>query len=156
DHPKVISFALSLYLVSFSMPIAYLIARYAVLNSQGLEGAGLLQSAMALSLALTMVMRQGNMLFLTPAMNRVGKAEEKFREAVEFLRAFSMVIALFAAPLVLFPDWWLPLFYSRRFIAASPYVYVFVLAQALELLAGIVLALLVGLDRIGTQLWVTL
>src|SRR5439155_15375257 len=61
-----------------------------------------------------------------------------------------------AVPLVLFPDWWLPLLYSRRFLAASPYVYLFVLAQTLKLLAGIVLALLVGLDHIGTQVWVTL
>jgi O-antigen/teichoic acid export membrane protein len=154
-HRAVISFALSLYLVSFSMPAAYLIARYAVVNSQGLAGAGLLQSAMALGLALTMVMRQGNMLFLT-AMNRAGKPEDKFHEAAEYLRAFSLVIALVAVPLVLFPDWWLPLLYSKRFLAASPYVYMFVLAQTLQLLAGVVLAVLVGLDHFGTQLWVTL
>jgi O-antigen/teichoic acid export membrane protein len=138
------------------MPVVYLIARYAILNSQGLEGAGLLQSAMALSLALTMVMRQANMLYLTPAMNRVDKAEEKFRMAAEYLRAFSLVIAMVAVPLVLFPDWWLPLLYSSRFLAAVPYVYLFVLAQTLELLAGVVLALLVGLGHIATQLWVTL
>jgi enterobacterial common antigen flippase len=154
--PGVIHFAVSLYVVSFSMPAAYLIARYAILNSQGLEGAGLLQSAMALSIALTLVMRQSNMLFLTPAMNRVGKAEEKLSEAVEYLRAFSLVIALVAVPLVLFPDWWLPLLYSRRFLDAAPYVYLFVLAQTLKLLAGIVLAVLVGLDHIITQVWVTL
>ena len=154
--PEVINFAMSLYVVSFSLPAAYLIARYAVLNTQGLEGAGLLQSAMALSIALTMVMRQSNMLFLMPAMNRIGRAEEKFQEAIEYLRAFSLVLALVAVPLVLFPDWWLPLLYSRRFLAAAPYVYLFVLAQTLKLLSGIVLAVLVGLDHIGTQVWVTL
>src|SRR5262249_10978101 len=68
-YPAVIKFAASLYLLSFSMPVAYLIARYAVLSSQGLEGAGLLQSAMALGLALALVMRQANALFLMPAMN---------------------------------------------------------------------------------------
>jgi O-antigen/teichoic acid export membrane protein len=155
-RPEVIGFSVSLYLISFSMPIAYLIARYAVLNSQGLEGAGLLQSAMALSLALTTVMRQANLLYLTPAMNRVGEAEEKCRAAAEFLRAFSLVIGMVAVPLVLFPDWWLPLLYSRRFLDASPYVYLFVLAQTVELLAGVVLAVLVGLGHIGTQVWVTL
>jgi antigen flippase len=155
-HPAVIKFAASLYLLSFSMPVAYLIARYAVLNAQGLEGAGLLQSAMALGLALAMVMRQANALFLMPAMNRVGKAEEKFREAMEYMRAFSLVIALVALPLVLFPDWWLSLLYSKRFLVAAPYVYLFVLAQTLQLLAGIVVAVLIGLDHIGTQVWITL
>jgi O-antigen/teichoic acid export membrane protein len=156
QRPDVISFATSLYLISFAMPVVYLIARYAVLYSHGLEATGLLQSAMALSLALTMVMRQANMLYLTPAMNRVANAEDKFRAAAEYMRAFSLVIAMAAVPLVLFPDWWLPLLYSSRFLAAAPYVYLFVLAQTLELLAGVVLALLIGLGHIATQLWVTL
>jgi O-antigen/teichoic acid export membrane protein len=155
-RPDVISFATSLYLISFAMPVVYLIARYAVLNSKGLEATGLLQSAMALSLALTMVMRQANMFYLTPVMNRVGEAEEKFRAAAEYLRAFSLVIAMAAVPIVLFPDWWLPLLYSSRFLAAAPYVYLFVLAQTLELLAGVLLALLIGLGHIATQLWLTL
>jgi antigen flippase len=154
--PEVINFAISLYVVSFSMPVAYMIARYAVLNSRGLEEAGLLQSAMALSLALAAVMRQAGTTFLIPAMNRAGKAEEKFHEAVEYMRAFSLVIAVVAVPLVLFPDWWLPLLYSRRFLDASPYVYLFVLGKTLELLAGIILAVLVGLDHIGTQAWIAL
>jgi O-antigen/teichoic acid export membrane protein len=155
-RPDVISFATSLYLISFAMPIVYLIARYAVLNSHGLGATGLLQSAMALSLALTMVMRQANMLYLTPAMNRVGEAEEKFRAAAEYLRAFSLVIAMAAVPLVLFPDWWLPLLYSSHFLSAAPYLYLFVLAQTIELLAGVILALLIGLGHIVTQLWITL
>jgi antigen flippase len=154
--PEVINFALSLYVVSFSLPVAYMIARYAVLNSQGLAGAGLLQSAMALSIALAMVMRQAGTTLLMPAMNRAGKAEEKFHEAMEYMRAFSMVIAVIAVPLVLFPDWWLSLLYSRRFLDASPFVFFFVLGKTLELLAGIVLAVLVGLDHIGSQVWVTL
>ena len=155
-YPEVISFAVSLYLISFAMPVAYLVARYAVLNSQGLEGAGLLQSAIGLSLALTTVMRQSNALYLTPAMNRVGEAEEKFRAAAEYMRAFSLVIAMVAVPLVLFPDWWLRLLYSSRFLAASPYVYLFVLAQTVQLLAGVLLAVIVGLGQIFTQVWVTL
>jgi O-antigen/teichoic acid export membrane protein len=154
---QLISFAVSLYLISFSLPVAHLIARYAVLNSQGLKGAGLLQSAMALSLALTAVMRMSNMLYLVPVMNRVGEAQEKFHAAMEYLRTFSLLIAIVAVPMVLFPDWWLPLLYSRSFLDASPYVYIFVLAQTLQLLAGIVVGgLLVGLGHIGTQVWVTL
>jgi O-antigen/teichoic acid export membrane protein len=156
-RPDVISFSGSFYLISFALPAAYLIARYAVLNAEGLEGVGLLQSAMALSLALFTVMRLSNNVYLLPAMSRVGDAREKFGAAVEYLRTFSVMIAIVAVPMVLFPDWWLPLLYSRRFLDAAPYVYIFVLAQTLQLLAGIVLGgLLLGLGHIRTQVWVTL
>jgi len=155
-YPKVFSFAAALCLISFTLPVAYLLARYAVLRAQGLEAAGLLQSAMALGLALTAVMRQSNLLFLTPAMNRSGEDTEKFHKAVEFLRALSLAIGIIALPVVLFPDWWLFLLYSRKFLAAAPYVYLFVLAQTLELFAGVNIALLIGLDHIGTQVTVTL
>lgn len=155
-YPKVLHFSAALYFISFSMPVAYLIARYAVLRARGLEAAGLLQSAMALGLALTAVMRQSNALFLTPAMNRTSADSVKFREAIEFLRALSVTIGVIALPIVLFPDLWLFLLYSRRFLAAAPFVYLFVLAQTLELFAGVNMALLIGLNRIATQVTVTL
>jgi PST family polysaccharide transporter len=156
QHPKVASFAGSLYLMSFCLPVAHLVVRYAILRSGGIEATGLLQSAMAVGLALTAVMRQPNALVLTPALNRNVPQKEKFNQAIGYLRTLSVIIAVAALPLILFPDFWLYLLYSRRFLDASPYVYLFVLAQAFQLLAGVTLALLVGFDRIGTQLVVTL
>jgi len=155
-HPQVVAFAASLYVISFALPVAHLIARYAVLEAQGLAAAGLLQASMALGLALFTVMRQSNALLLTPAMNRARPAEEKFRHAADYLRVLSLVVAMLAAPLVLFPQWWLPLLYSRAFLAAAAYAYLFVLAQTIQLFAGVNLALIVGLDHIGAQVWITL
>jgi len=155
-HPNVVGFAASLYVISFALPVAHLIARFAVLEAQGLDAAGLLQSAMALGLALATVMRQSNALLLVPAMNRTRPAEEKFLHAGDYLRVISIVVAIVAMPLVLFPQWWLPLLYSRQFLAAAPYAYLFVLAQTIQLFAGVNLALLVGLDHIGAQVWITL
>ena len=155
-HPNVVGFAASLYVISFALPVAHLIARYAVLESQGLAAAGLLQSAMALGLALATVMRQSNALLLVPAMNRARPGEEKLLHAGDYLRVISVVMAVVAMPLVLFPEWWLPLLYSREFLAAAPYTYLFVLAQTIQMFAGVNLALLVGLDHIGAQVWITL
>ena len=152
----VAGFAASLYVMSFALPAAHLLARYAILRVSGLEAAGLLQSAMALGLAFAMVMRQSNALLLTPAMNRNTPPDQKFREAADYLRTFSLVAGAVALPLVLFPDMWLYILYSPRFLTAAPYAYLFVLAQVFQLFAGVALGVLVGLDRIGTQLSVTL
>src|SRR5439155_26306684 len=48
------------------------------------------------------------------------------------------------------------LLYSPRFLSASPYAYLFVVAQLLQLFAGVALGLLVGIDRIVAQLSITL
>jgi PST family polysaccharide transporter len=155
-YPKVTSLAASLYVTSFMMPLAYLIGRYSMLETHGLQAAGLLQAAMAQGLVLFAVMRQSNALFLTPAMNRAGGPQEKFRQAMEFLRVFSVLIGVIALPLVLFPDWWLRLLYSKTFLPATAFIFWFVIAQAVQLLAGVNLALLVGLDHIGAQAKITL
>lgn len=115
-YPKVLNFAAALYVISFAFPMAYLIARYALLSAHGLEATGLLQSAMALGLALTAVMRPANALFLTPALNRNEEGSKKFHKAANYLRVLALIIGIAALPLVLFPDWWLLILYSRRFL----------------------------------------
>jgi len=155
-YPQVAGFAASLYVLSFTMPVAHLIARYAVLQNEGLAGAGLLQASMAVGLALSTVMRQSNALLLTPAMNRNDPAREKFLHAIDYLRALTLASALLAAPLVLFPRWWLALLYSHEFLAAAPYAYLFVVAYTVQVIAGVNIALLIGLDHIATQVWITL
>src|SRR5581483_6930732 len=150
------TFAASLYIMALALPATHLLARYTILRTSGLEAAGLLQSAMAGGLAFALVMRQSNALFLTPAMNRHTPAEQKFREAAEYLRSFSLVAGLVALPLVLFPEVALYVLYSRRFLSAAPYAYLFVVAQLLEVIGGVLLGILIGLDRIVAQLAITL
>ncbi len=155
-HQGVAMFAGSLYVTSLALPAAYLLARFALLKASGFEAAGLLQSAMALATALTLVMRQSNMLLLTPVLNRRSPTHAKLLDAARYLRTFSLTVGAAALPLVLFPDLWLYLLYSRRFLTAAPYTYLFVFAQVLQLFAGVALGLLVGIDRIATQLAITL
>lgn len=152
----VAGFAGSLYLASFAQPAAILVARYAAVGLSGLEGAGILQSAMALGLALFVVMRQPNALLLVPRLNRNLPEAQKVREAADYFRTYALVIGAAALPLVLFPDLWLSVLYSRQFLAAAPYAYLFVIAQVLKLFAGVLVALLIGLDQIATQLVVAL
>jgi antigen flippase len=152
----VAAFAGSLYVTALALPAAHLVARFSLLKAWGLETAGLLQSAMALGLALTLVMRQSNMLLLTPVMNRTAPVQQKLSEAADYLRIFSLIVGAAAVPVVLFPDVCLYLLYSRKFLAAAPYAPMFVFGQVLQLFAGVALGLLVGLDRIATQLTVAL
>jgi O-antigen/teichoic acid export membrane protein len=155
-HPQVLSFAGALYLLSFTSPLADLVARYAVLHSGGLRSAGLFQAAFGIALALRTVVRSSFSVFLMPTVNRKADAKEKFQKTVEFLRALAIITGLMGLPLVLFPDVWLVLLYSPRFVPASPYVYLFVCAIIVQLFGAAALALLVGLDRIGTYVGVFL
>lgn len=150
SNPQVLAFAGALLLTSFTTPLAYFVARYALLRSVGFEGAGLLQAAMGLGVALRTVMRSSNALFLTPAMNRRAEKHEKLAGAAQFHRALAITLGLLALPMVLFPDWLLFLLYSREFVAAAPYVYVFVLGESLQLFAGVNNALVIGLDHIAS------
>ena len=150
-YPQTLSFAGALYVISFTTPLAYLVARYAIVRNGGFEAAGLMQAAMGLSLALRTVMRSSNALFLTPAMNRLGESGHKFQNAVEFSRGLALTIGIVALPMVLFPDWGLRVLYSSRFTTAAPFVFVFVLAESVQLIGGVNQALLIGLNYIGTH-----
>ena len=154
-YPQVVNLAGALYILAFTSPAAYLIARYAVLRMEGAVQAGLLQAAMGPALALATVLRSSNALFLTPAMNRLGEKGDKFRNATEFQWALAVISGVLALPAVLFPEWLLFLLYSSKFVGAGPYVYIFVLAEVLLLLAGVNQALVIGLDQIGAHMAVS-
>jgi PST family polysaccharide transporter len=156
EHQGVLGFAGSLYITSFALPAATLAARYAILKAGGLEAAGLLQAAMALGLAAALVLRQSNILLLTPTMNRQESDDYKLGQAADYLRSFSLVVGVVTLPLILFPHFWLYALYSSRFLAAAPYAYIFVLAEVIQLFAGVPLGLLIGVNHIAAQLTVTL
>jgi O-antigen/teichoic acid export membrane protein len=155
-YPRAISFAGAQYTLAFTVPFAYLVARYAMVRHGGFAAAGLLQASMALAMAMRTLMRSSNALLLTPAMNRNTKAQFKFQEAVTYFRTVSVMIGVGALPLVLFPRLWLSLVYSSDFVAAAPYVHLFVLAEAFSLLAGVNQALVIGLDHIGAYVAICL
>ena len=155
-HREILRFAAAIYVISFSTPLAYLVARYAVLHVADFHAAGILQAAMGPGLALATVMRSSNSLFLTPLMNRRIEESEKFRGAVQFLRALSLAIAFVALPIVLFPHLLLGVLYSSRFFDAALCVFLFVVAESAQLLAGVNQTLLIGLDQIRAHVVICL
>jgi O-antigen/teichoic acid export membrane protein len=146
DNPGIVTFALILFGTSLTQPLAYLMARYAVLSHFGEAQAGLLQSAIALAASLGLVLNPANGLYLTPILNRDIPKEDKLRAALEFQRKLMIVLGLLAVPIVLFAPWLLILLYSRAFVEASGVVFLFVMAQCVTQMAGVYQALIIGLD----------
>ncbi len=149
SYPKVVGFAAALYVASFTGPMADLVARYAVLHSGGIAAVGLFQAAIGIAIAMRTVVRSSFAIFLTPAVNRRTEVSDKLEKSVEFLKALSIATGIMALPLVLFPDVFLFLLYSRKFVVAGPYVYLYVVAIMMQLFGAVNQALLVGLNRIG-------
>lgn len=149
-YGNVAGFSAALYLVSFTTPLADLVARLAVLRVGGLPTVGLFQAAVGMALALKTVIRGSFAIYFMPAINRKTDVREKLAETAAFARALSIITATIALPLVLFPGIWLSLLYSRAFVHVSSYVWVFTAATVLLLFGAAAQNLLTGLDHIGT------
>ena len=156
EHKAILRFAAAIYAVSFSTPLGYLVARYAVVHAGDFHAAGILQAALGPALALVTLMRSSNSLFLTPLMNRRIDEREKFRGAIDFLRAFSLATGVVALPILLFPHLLIGILYSSKFYEAAAVAYLFVVAETVQLLAGVNQALLIGLDKIGTHVLISM
>ena len=142
----VFAFSLCLYLAAAAYSFSLLMARMAILTKLGESAAGLLQALIALSAAIGLVLNPTNGLYLTPIMNRDIPAAVKMRTATEFQKRLIVLLALVAMPMALFPDVLLETLFSKRFLGAAPYMYLFVTAQCTLQIAGVYQALLIGLD----------
>jgi O-antigen/teichoic acid export membrane protein len=145
-NPDIVSYTLIMFSISFTLPLSNILARLAILRSFGEAETGLLQAAIALSTALSLVLNPANGLYLTPMMNRDGPASQKISTALEFQRKLLLLMPVVAVPMVLFARLLLFMFYSSRFIQVSEYFYLFVIAQFINQLAGIRQAVLIGLN----------
>jgi len=144
--PKIASFAAMLYFGSVSYSLSLLVARYAILSNYGETEAGLLQGALALSIALGMVLNPANGLYLTPIMNRNIPQEEKIKAATEFQRKIVMILTLVSLPVVMFPQLMMTILFSNKFASVGHIVFLFVFAQLITQLAGVHQAFLIGAD----------
>lgn len=146
QRPGVMRFALVQSVLTLTTPLAYLIARYAVIGEGGLAEAGLLAAAFGVSQALTSLLMPACALFLTPALNRDEAPAAKLERALQYRRALMWALAAMTLPLLLFPELVLEILFATEFASASSFVYLFVFAEALVLVAAIHQALLIGLD----------
>jgi O-antigen/teichoic acid export membrane protein len=142
----VFAFSVCLYLAAAAYSLSLLVARVAILNTYGESAAGLLQALVAIAASIGLVLNPANGLFLTPLMNRDIPAAEKMRASTEFQKRLVVILGLVAMPLVLFPGFLLHVLFSKLFISAGPYMYLFVVAQCILQITGVYQAVMVGLD----------
>jgi antigen flippase len=145
-HPDVVFYCVSYFLVSLAYPLAWLIARYSVLEHFGEAEAGRLQAVIALMVGFGTVLRPVNSQLLLPIVSGPGDTGRKFRDTVGVQQRLTVTLALLAMPLVLFPRWLLAMLYSSAFTAASPYVHLFVVAEVILILGGTYQVLVLGME----------
>jgi O-antigen/teichoic acid export membrane protein len=148
-------FAAAMYVLALTSPFAYLLARSLLLSSHGEIEAGLVAGAYGIAVSVRLVLNQANGLYLTPLVNRNTPKAERIAAVAEYLRILIVLVAMSTLAIVLFPAQWLALLYSVKFLGAVSLVTVFVLAEAVLLLAGVYQALLIGFDDISGFLMAT-
>jgi PST family polysaccharide transporter len=143
------TFASAMYVLAFTSPFAYLLARSMLLSTHGAIQAGFVAAAYGIGVSIRLVLNQANGLYLTPLVNRNSPKADRIVAVAEYLRILIVLVVLSTLAVVLFPSLWLTLLYSPRFLDAIPLVTVFVLAEAVLLVAGVYQALLIGFDDIS-------
>jgi PST family polysaccharide transporter len=149
SRPGVFRFAASMYALALTSPFAYLLARSLLLSRHGAIEAGLVAAAYGIAVSVRLVLNQANGLYLTPLVNRATAKAERTTAVAEYLRILLVIVVSSTMLIVLFPRQWITLLYSTEFAAAVPLVTVFVLGEAVLLLAGVYQALLIGFDDIS-------
>lgn len=140
-------FAAALIALTFAAPYAALFVQYTALRRFGAAGAGVLQSAIGISLSTRALLGTAHAVFLTPHVNREGDAAARMAWANEFQRATALLFIIVLPPLLLFPDLALRAMYSGRFVGASAFVALFVGAEVMALLSGTYQSLIIAGDR---------
>lgn len=148
-QPGLFGFAAAMYVLALTSPFAYLLARSLLLSSHGEIEAGLVAAAYGIAVSVRLVLNQANGLYLTPLVNRSTPKADRIAAVAEYLRILVVLVAVATLTIVLFPAQWLTLLFSSKFLAAGSLVTVFVLAEAVLLLAGVYQALLIGFDDIS-------
>jgi antigen flippase len=148
-EPGLVTFCTSIHLLTLASPAAYLIARLLLLDKWGAVQTGLMAAAFGFGVAVRTAMNQANALYLTPLTNRATPRSERAAAVSHYARTLTILFLLGVLPIVLFPDAFLSILYSRRFVAASASVGTFMIAEGLLLMAGVYQSLLIGFDDIN-------
>ncbi len=149
SQPGVFGFAAAMYVLALTSPFAYLLARSLLLSHHGAVEAGLVAAAYGIAVSIRLVLNQANGLYLTPLVNRATAKSERIAAVADYLRILVIVVVTSTMLVVLFPRQWITVLYSKEFLGAVPLVMVFVLGEAILLVAGVYQALLIGFDDIS-------
>lgn len=148
-EPGLVKFCTLIHLLTLASPAAYLISRLVLLDKRGAVEAGLMTAAFGFGVAVRTAMSQANALYLTPLANRPTPMAERAAAVSHYGRTLTVLFLLAVLPIVLFPDAFLALLYSRSFVAARGSIGAFLIAEGFLLMAGVYQSLLVGFDDIN-------
>jgi antigen flippase len=149
SEPGLVKFCTSVHLLTLASPAAYLIARVVLLDKWGAVETGLMAAAFGVGVAVRTAMSQANALYLTPLTNRATPQSDRAAAVSHYARTLTILFLLGVLPIVLFPDLFLSLLFSRRFVSASGTVGIFMIAEGLLLMAGVYQSLLIGFDDLN-------
>jgi O-antigen/teichoic acid export membrane protein len=141
-------FALWLFPLTFVAPYAAFFVQYSTLRLYGAGTAGILVGAIGIGLSVRTLLGASHAIFLTPNVNRQADSAERMAWANEFQRHIIVIFIATLPPILLFSDVELAVLYSPRFIAAAPFVALFVSAEVITLLSGTYQALILADNRL--------
>jgi O-antigen/teichoic acid export membrane protein len=131
QHPDIVTYCGTSYVLSFAQPLTFLIVRYVMLQRLGAADAGYFQAAFGISSIASLILMQAIRVYLEPAVNRAAGDRAKIFAANEFQRTFAVLILLGTLPLVLFPSDVIAALFTRAFTPVSAVVYLVVQADCL-------------------------
>lgn len=140
------SFELVVYgsLLYFLAPSALLAVRYSLLKVGGEQLVGLYQAVHGLALYITFALGQATSLYLDPILKRDIPLEGKLSTSNQYLRKICLIIGSLMVWVVVFPEFFLQLLYSKAFLQGASFLYAFMLIEALNLISGVYVGILVG------------
>ena len=150
--PGMWSFALWLLPLTFLAPYAGWFVKYTTLKLYGVGSAGVLQSAIGISLSVRALLGAAHAVFLTPHVSRESDPVARMQWADEFQRTTGLLFAIALPPLLLFSDIAVRVLYAPGFVAGSAFVALFVAAEVIGMLAGTYQALIIAAGSVRFHL----
>ena len=107
-----------------------------------------MQAAMGVALAVRGVLGSAHPVYLTPHLNKGGSWQERMQWAARFQNTWCLISGVLVPPLLLMANFAIAMLYAPSFLPATPFVYLFVIAEMLAMLAGTYQGIMVAADRL--------
>lgn len=145
---RVLRFSFALFGLTMLAPLAALYAHYAVLSNGGAAQAGWMQAAVGIALAVRGILGSAHATYLTPHLNKGGDLPERMQWAVRFQNTWCVIAGLLVPPLLLTIPLAVTVLYAPSFLPATQFVFLFVIAEVVGMLAGTYQGMIVAADHL--------
>jgi PST family polysaccharide transporter len=146
QHPDIVAYCSTTYVLAFAQPLAFLLVRAMTLKELGSAETGYFQAAFTISSIASAILTQGVRIYLEPLVNAMREARPKVAAANEFQRPFSVLVMLGTLPLVLFPSWFVELLFTPAFVSVASVIFIFVVADCVFLCNQVYATVLMAVD----------